>query len=78
MRKKDAPIQQLDIADMVAEACQRVNQLSAEYQAKIIVPESWPTALGYGLWVEEVWGNYISNAIKYGGTPPYLELGPNQ
>jgi signal transduction histidine kinase len=25
--------------------------------------------------VEEVWANYISNAIKYGGKPPRIELG---
>ena len=23
----------------------------------------------------EVWVNYISNALKYGGTPPHVELG---
>jgi two-component system, sensor histidine kinase and response regulator len=25
--------------------------------------------------VEEVWANYLSNAMQYGGTPPKLELG---
>jgi signal transduction histidine kinase len=25
--------------------------------------------------LEEVWANLISNAIKYGGTPPHIELG---
>jgi signal transduction histidine kinase len=25
--------------------------------------------------VEEVWVNYLSNAIKYGGRPPRVELG---
>jgi two-component system sensor histidine kinase/response regulator len=38
-------------------------------------PETWPAALGYAAWVEEVWTNYISNAIKYGGTPPRIDLG---
>jgi signal transduction histidine kinase len=28
--------------------------------------------------VEEVWANYISNAIKYGGRPPRVELGADQ
>ena len=31
--------------------------------------------MGYGAWLEEVWINYISNALKYGGTPPVIELG---
>jgi signal transduction histidine kinase len=29
------------------------------------------------MWVEEIWINYISNAIKYGGTPPQITLGSN-
>jgi signal transduction histidine kinase len=31
--------------------------------------------LGYAPWIEEVWVNYLSNAIKYGGRPPRVELG---
>ena len=31
--------------------------------------------LGYAPWVEEIWVNYLSNGLKYGGSPPYLELG---
>ncbi|NIU88722.1 MAG: hybrid sensor histidine kinase/response regulator, partial [Nitrosopumilaceae archaeon] len=29
-------------------------------------------------WIEEVWYNYISNAIKYGGSPPVIELGSTE
>jgi signal transduction histidine kinase len=32
-------------------------------------------AQGYGPWVEAIWANYISNALKYGGHPPRVELG---
>ncbi len=46
-----------------------------ETGAEVIVPETWPKALGHGPWVEEIWANYISNAIKYGGKPPCVELG---
>ena len=35
----------------------------------------WPIASGYAPWIEEVWVNYVSNAIKYGGRPPHIELG---
>ena len=31
--------------------------------------------IGYGPWIEEVWTNYMSNGLKYGGRPPCLELG---
>ena len=46
--------------------------------AEVIVPKEWPPALGYAPWVEEVWANYISNAIKYGGARPRVELGANR
>jgi signal transduction histidine kinase len=28
--------------------------------------------------VEEIWANYVSNAIKYGGSPPRVELGGDE
>jgi PAS domain S-box-containing protein len=65
----------LDTTRIVAEAQSRLAYLIEEYQAEVILPERWPAALGYAPWVEEVWINYLSNAIKYGGRPPRVELG---
>ncbi len=65
----------LDMSSIVAEVQQRLKYEADEYQAEIIAPDEWPSALGYGPWVEEVWVNYINNAIKYGGQPPRVELG---
>jgi signal transduction histidine kinase len=67
--------QPLDMADIVTEACSRLADLTEGYTAEINMPPVWPSAAGYGPWVEEVWTNYISNAIKYGGQPPCVELG---
>ncbi|MEJ2558753.1 MAG: MASE3 domain-containing protein [Anaerolineae bacterium] len=68
-------VEPLDMGAVVAEARQRLAQLIEEHQAEIILPDAWPVALGYGPWVEEVWANYLSNAIKYGGQSPRVELG---
>lgn len=65
----------LDMHVIVSEALRRLKALRDDHQAKITGPETWPTALGYGPWVEEVWVNYLSNAIKYGGQPPRVTLG---
>jgi len=70
-----ASAQSLDMGLIVAEACSRLAELVENYSAEIVMPAVWPCALGYGPWVEEVWTNYISNAIKYGGQPPLVELG---
>lgn len=65
----------LDMTDLVTGARQRLADLIQEYEAEILVPDAWPLALGHGPWIEEVWTNYISNAVKYGGAPPRVELG---
>jgi len=65
----------VDMGAIVRGVQQRLSFMIAEYQAELIIPESWPPALGYGPWIEEVWANYISNALKYGGRPPRVELG---
>jgi signal transduction histidine kinase len=46
-----------------------------EYKADIVMPDAWPRVLGHHLWVEQVWVNYLSNALKYGGHSPRIELG---
>lgn len=75
VRKREVVLAPLDMDEIVAEAQQRLAHLIEENQAQIILPDHWPVALGYGPWIEEVWTNYLSNAIKYGGTPPRIELG---
>lgn len=65
----------LNMALIVANVKKRLSMLIDERQAVFVTPESWPEVRSYGPWVEEVWTNYISNAIKYGGTPPQIELG---
>jgi two-component system sensor histidine kinase/response regulator len=59
----------------VAEALLGLANIVEQYQADIRISPGWTTALGHAPWVEVVWANYISNAIKYGGRPPHIELG---
>ena len=61
---------------VVEQAQQRLLPMIEEYQGKIILPDhTWPGVKGYAPWIEEVWTNYLSNGLKYGGQPPHLELG---
>lgn len=75
VQTQDIKTRPLAMDQVVIEVEQRLTYLIEEYQAQVILPERWPSALGYAPWVEEVWANYLSNAIKYGGQPPRLELG---
>jgi signal transduction histidine kinase len=72
---EEIEIHLLDMTNIVDQVLDRLAPMIEEYQAEIILPKTWPGALGYGLWIEEVWTNYLSNALKYGGQPPRVELG---
>jgi signal transduction histidine kinase len=65
----------VEMGGVVQAAQERLAHVIEENQAEIIHPSGWPVAIGYAPWLEEVWANYISNAIKYGGQPPLVELG---
>jgi PAS domain S-box-containing protein len=73
--KEDVEVKPLDMAEIVEDVLGRLNYTIEEYQAEILQPDRYPQALGYAGWVSEVWQNYISNGLKYGGRPPRLELG---
>jgi signal transduction histidine kinase len=73
--KQEIEIHPLEMGHIVAEARGRLLHLIEEEQGQIILPDGWPVALGHGPWIEAVWANYISNALKYGGQPPHVELG---
>ena len=75
LRNMQVEMSFLDMDSIVAEAQQRLTLMIEEHGAEIVLPQEWPVVSGYAPWVEEVWGNYISNAIKYGGRPPHVELG---
>lgn len=74
VRKEDIATEPINMAQVVQQAFTRLFHLSDRYHPEIFLPDSWPVALGYAPWVEEVWVNYLSNAMKYGGQPPTLEL----
>jgi signal transduction histidine kinase len=78
VRKTNVETAPLNMKDIVAEARQRLTHLIQTYQTEITLPQHWPKAMGHALWVEEVWVNYLSNGIKYGGKPPRLQLGATE
>ncbi|MCB0224781.1 MAG: hybrid sensor histidine kinase/response regulator, partial [Anaerolineae bacterium] len=75
VRKEDVKQYPLDMADIIKQVLERLKGTVVDTQAELILPKSWPPALGYAPWVEEVWVNYVSNGLKYGGQPPRLEFG---
>lgn len=75
VRKVEAPLEAIDMRVVITGVRKRLDYLIKEHHGHLIYPKAWPTAIGYGPWIEEVWANYISNALKYGGPSPRVELG---
>lgn len=76
----DIEIEPLNMAGIVTAARERLADTIAEREAEITIhdKENWPHVFGYGPWLEEVWINYLSNALKYGaaeGAAPCIEIG---
>lgn len=74
---KDMEMEVFSVDETVHSALERLSDQIQDAGAIIQRPPAWPRAMGYAPWIEEVWFNFISNAIKYGGTPPVVELGFN-
>ena len=71
----DVNTKPLGMSIIVTKVQERLAHMIKAHQAKIILPQDWPVALGHRPWVEEVWINYLSNAIKHSGQSPRVELG---
>ncbi len=79
----EVEVSPLNMGRIVREARSRLDYLIDEYGAELSIGDVWPSAMGYGPWVEEVWVNYLSNAVKYGGNPdngipPQIHLGVDE
>ncbi len=76
-RTRGAEVQTAPMAmyDVVQSACDRLSYVILHNEVQIHMAAEWPLALGNKAWVEEVWANYLSNAIKYGGKPAIIHVG---
>ena len=72
--KTEVNLKPIAMETVVNNVLSRLQPLIQEKQVSIILPESWETAVGYHPWIEEIWANYLSNGIKYGGDKPELRL----
>ncbi len=75
IRKEDMHLEPIDMAKIISGVRRSLASSIEESQPEITVPSTWPQAWGYSNWIEQIWLNYISNALKYGGLPPRIELG---
>ncbi|MCU0481378.1 MAG: ATP-binding protein, partial [Anaerolineae bacterium] len=75
IHQQSVDVRPLDMGQIVTEVHSQLIQKITESGAEISIPHNYPSVIGHAPWVEQVWSNYISNAIKYGGKPPKIEIG---
>lgn len=75
--REDLLLLPLNMARLVRDVELRLKSLITQYNARVVILniETWPQVIGYAPWIEEIWTNYITNGLKYGGRPPQLEIG---
>lgn len=77
-RQNTVEIGPLNMREIIQRVETRFTSMIDERAATILLPDTFPSAIGYAPWVEEVWANYLSNALKYGGTPPHITFGADE
>jgi two-component system, sensor histidine kinase and response regulator len=72
--QQQVELKPIDMSRVVGKVLLQLDEMLTRQRAHVQVPQSYPTALGYAPWVGEVWLNLLSNALKYGGSPPSIEI----
>ena len=75
LRQSEVLLEPVDMHSVLRRARMRLQPMVEQYEAELVSQVEYPLVQGYSPWIEGVWVNYISNAIKYGGRPPHVELG---
>ncbi|MEO0597919.1 MAG: GAF domain-containing sensor histidine kinase [Chloroflexota bacterium] len=74
-RADDIEVTPLDMESVLQDAIIRLEPQIARSKAQLHLPDKFPKVVGYPEWVTEIWANYLSNALKYGGKPPQITIG---
>lgn len=67
VRKEDVDVAPVDMEQVARDAVRRLQKQITDNQSVVSLPVAWFAPIGYAPWIEEVWVNYLGNAIKYGG-----------
>lgn len=75
MDQDDIELVPVEMSPVVDRALDRLKMEAGRHGVRIVRPANLPPALGHPAWIEEIWFNYLANAIKYGGEGSVIEIG---
>jgi len=67
--------EEVNMATCIAGALHRLAKPIQSIKPSMESAKEWPKVNVPAPWLEEVWFHLLSNALKYGGTPPVIRLG---
>jgi signal transduction histidine kinase len=73
----EIPFDTVEMSCVVNDVIERLRGLIGEHNARVCVQTTLPDVVGYSPWLEVVFSNYISNAIKYGGEAARVVISAN-
>lgn len=76
-RQQDVVLVPLPMPEILLEVRHRLENAIQASGANVQMTDvaAWPQALGHPAWVEAIWVNYLSNALKYSEASPKIVLG---
>jgi two-component system sensor histidine kinase/response regulator len=78
IRDATLTLEPINMAEILERAIKRLETIKRKYNADIVQVGPWPEVLGQSTWVEEIWVNILSTAIRFGGSPPQLTIGATE
>lgn len=74
VRKEPVRFETLDMPGIVSEALRRLRTAIEREGATVQLPDQWYQATGHAPWIEEVWVNYLGNAVKHAGPRCHISV----
>ncbi len=74
IRHEKPELAPVDTDATVDRALEAMTHAIADHDAVVTRPQALPAVSAYGPWLTQVWINLIGNAIKYGGSPPQVDV----
>jgi PAS domain S-box-containing protein len=75
LHQDELQFEPIDMNLIIQNALVRIKHEAFGKPYQVDMVDSFPTAVGYAPWVEEIFVNYFSNAVKYGGDPAVVQVG---
>ena len=74
VRKEEVEVGPIEMEQVAKDAIRRLQKQMRDSGSQLSLPDEWYRPLGYAPWIEEVWVNYIGNAVKYCGKACRVEV----